>query len=128
MRLAAAVLLVAITAAAGGETAFSYAPAPPPRSRASPRLLAGRWTVKFANGVVQTSELRPDGTASVAEPARSSGGKAEVRGDAVVITFDDGRVERWSVSGTSVVVEHWFPASRYPSGPSVRGAARRLPR
>lgn len=107
---------------------LAFAPAPLPKNRATPRLLAGKWVVKFANGVVEKCELRKDGTAFVAEPARSSGGTTQAKGNAVVITFADDRVERWSVSGASVVVEHWFPASRYPAGPSVRGTARRLPR
>jgi hypothetical protein len=106
---------------------LAFAPAPLPRNRTNPRLLAGKWVVKFTNGVVQTCELRTDGMAFVAEPARSSGGRTQAKGNAVVITFNDDRVERWSVRGTSVAVEHWFPASRYPSGPSVRGIAQRLP-
>ena len=105
--------------------AAGYAPAPLPKNRASVSRLAGRWTVKFANGVVETCEVRRDGTASVTEPRRSSPGKAEDRGGAVVITFNDDRVERWTVRGGRVVVEHWFPASQYPSGARVRGAARR---
>jgi hypothetical protein len=108
--------------------ALAFAPAPFPRNRASIRILAGKWTVTFANGVVESCNLRKDGTASVVEPARSSGGKAEDKNKAVVITFDDGRIERWSDSGTSVKVEHWYPASGYPSGPSVLGSARRSPR
>ena len=60
----------------------------------TPRLLAGRWDVAFANGVVERCEVRADGTASVTEPARSSRGKAEAKGSSVVMTFEDGRVER----------------------------------
>lgn len=104
---------------------LGFAPAPVFRIRPIP--LAGKWSVKFANGVVETCELRANGRASVAEPARSSGGKAEAEGNAVVITFDDDRIERWSVRGAGVAVEHWFPASQYPAGPSVRGSGRRLP-
>ena len=107
---------------------LGFAPAPVYREkRASPRHLAGHWVVEFANGVVETCEVRADGTASVVEPARSSQGKTAAKGSAVVITFDDDRVERWSGTGASVMVEHWFPASRYPAGPSVVGTARRMP-
>jgi hypothetical protein len=106
---------------------LGFAPAPVFRQRpTSLRLLVGTWEVRFANGVVQRCEVRADGTAAAAEPARSSGGRAEARGNAVVMTFDDGRVERWSAGGAGVAVEHWFPASGYPSGPSVSGVARRV--
>jgi hypothetical protein len=65
---------------------LGFAPAPVFRGkRTTPRLLAGKWEVKFANGVVQRCEVRTDGTASVAEPARSSEGKAKTKGNAVVI-------------------------------------------
>jgi hypothetical protein len=83
--------------------------------------------VEFANGVVETCEVRRDGTASVTEPRRSSGGRAKAKDGAVVITFSDDRVERWAVRGGRVVVEHWFPASLYPAGAPVRGVARRSP-
>jgi hypothetical protein len=113
---AVAAVLLALALPAG-----AYAPAP------VPRLPVGRWTVRFANGVVQTCEVREDGTASVREPRRSSAGKAEARGGAIVITFRDDRLERWTVRGKRVVVEHWFPASQYPSGPRVLGVATRSP-
>jgi hypothetical protein len=106
--------------------AMGLAPAPFP-DRRSRRLPVGRWTVKFANGVIETCEVRSDRTAAVSEPRRSSPGKAVARGGAVVITFDDDRVERWTARGNRMVVEHWFPASRYPSGPRVLGLATRLP-
>jgi len=104
-----------------------YAPAPFPRSRPRSNSLVGKWTVKFTNGVIQTSELRKNGTASVVERNRSSTGKAVARNGAVVIHFKDDRAERWTVRGKQVMVEHWFPASTYPSGGRVLGFAKRLP-
>ena len=59
--------------------------------------------------------------------ACSSGGKAQANGNSVVMTFDDGRIERWSDGGAGVMVEHWFPASHYPSRPAVLGRAKRAP-
>jgi hypothetical protein len=107
---------------------LGFAPAPVYRERAAtPRSLAGDWDVTFTNGVVEKCEVRADGTASVVEPARSSWGRAEAKGNSVVMTFEDGRVERWSAGGAGVTVEHWFPASRYPAGPAVLGRAKRTP-
>jgi hypothetical protein len=106
---------------------LAHAPAPFPRPLPRRNLLLGQWTVTFSNGVVQTSRLRMDGTASVVEPNRSSDGKTAARDGVTVIRFADDRVERWTVRGKRVVVEHWFPASQYPAGRSVVGVARRSP-
>jgi len=64
---------------------------------------------------------------SVSEPRRSSRGKAEAKDGAVVVPFEDDRVERWTPVGERFVVEHWFPASAYPAGARVLGIAKRSP-
>lgn len=120
-RCMAVILLLAVALSAVG-----FAPVPF-RSRRPARLPVGRWTVKFANSVVETCEVWPDKKAAVIEPRRASPGRAEPRGGAVVITFDDDRVERWTAKGNRIVVEHWFPGSQYPAGPKVMGVATRLP-
>src|SRR5262249_32775820 len=68
-------------------------------------------------------EIGPDGVASVAEPRRSSGGKITARDGAAVVAYDDDRVERWTPVGRKAVVEHWYPASAFPSGAPVLGIA-----
>jgi hypothetical protein len=100
------------------------APVPPPSPQAGP--LAGRWVVEFANGVAEECEIGQDGTVSVAEPRRSSAGKVTARDGAVVVAYDDDRVERWTPVGGKAVVEHWYPGSAFPSGAPVLGIARRL--
>jgi hypothetical protein len=117
---AACVALLIAFPAAGDRTA-------PPAGVPAPEAgLFGKWSVVFANGVIETCEVRADGTASESEPHRSADGKVEAGGDALVITFDDGRVERWNLINGRVVVEHWFPAAAYPAGASVVGVADRL--
>ena len=71
--------------------------------------LVGRWSVEFANGVKQTCEIQGDGAASVVEAARTSGGKAGVQNEKIVIAYDDERIERWTIVGKRFVVEHWAP-------------------
>jgi hypothetical protein len=90
-------------------------------------LPVGKWNVEFANGVSQTCEIRLDGTASVLEPRRTSGGKATVKGSSVVIAFEDDRVERWTPVGKRLVVEHWFPGSQVSTSSPVLGIAERAP-
>jgi hypothetical protein len=101
---------------------------PPPSPAKDPRPVlpvVGKWTIEFANGVKESCEVRADGTASVVEPLRSSDGKAVVKDNAVVITFNDDRLERWTVVGRRAVVEHWYPASQFPCGTPVRGIGDR---
>jgi hypothetical protein len=120
--LPAAVALLALTLASAG-----YAPVPPPKQR-PPALPVGKWRVVFENGVVETCEVRKDGSATVVEPLRSSRGKATVdRKGVVVIVCDDDRTERWRPDGKRMAVEHFFPGSQYPAGKAVRGIARRVP-
>jgi hypothetical protein len=86
-------------------------------------LPVGRWNVEFANGVKEVCEVRKDRTPSVAEPLRTSAGKAEVKDGSVVIVYQDDRVERWTPVGKRMVVQHWHPGSRFPSGTPVLGVA-----
>jgi hypothetical protein len=86
--------------------------------------LAGRWVVNFANGVAEVCEIGQDGAASVAELRRTSGGKVTARDGAIVVAYDDDRVERWTPAGRKAVVEHWYPGSAFPSGAPVLGIAR----
>jgi hypothetical protein len=111
--LAAGVLAVPLCAA-GDPPALAKNPSP---------QLAGKWTVTFANGVVETCEIRADWTASESEPRRSADGKVEGKDNALVITFADDRVERWTAVDKRVVVEHFFPGAEYPAGSRVLGIA-----
>jgi hypothetical protein len=102
--------------------AVSPALADPPRP-VDPPVPVGKWVVEFANGVVEKVEIKKDGAATVAEPARTSDGKVTaVRGTFLFVCEDD-RVERWTPVGKRMVVEHWPSADQYPNGTPVRGIA-----
>ncbi|MGH7134608.1 MAG: hypothetical protein ACREHD_02650, partial [Pirellulales bacterium] len=88
-------------------------------------LPVGRWTIAFANGVVESGEICKDGTASVSEPQRSSTGKAKLQEGGLLLVFNDDRTERWTAIGKRFVVEHWFPAAQFPSVAPVLGIAER---
>src|SRR6188472_3314150 len=62
-------------------------------------LPVGTWKVEFANGVVEECRIGNGGEAYVEEPRRRSGGNAVVQEGALVVTFHDDRVERWTPVG-----------------------------
>ncbi|HVX10614.1 MAG TPA: hypothetical protein VHC22_05500 [Pirellulales bacterium] len=92
-----------------------------PMRRCDPRV--GKWSIDFANGVTEMCVIRDDGTATVAEPQRTAGGKVIFEDGSMVIHFDDDRVERWTTVGKRQVVEHWFPAAHFPAATPVLGIA-----
>jgi hypothetical protein len=101
-------------------------PPAPPKAQGLPPHFVGRWTVSFANSVIEICEVKADGTAFEREPNRSSDGKVELVDGPIVITFADDRVERWTAVDRRMVVEHWCPAQSYPAGKSVLGIANKM--
>jgi hypothetical protein len=93
----------------------------PPKPEQTPPV--GKWSVEFANGVVEKVEIKKDGTASVAEPARASDGKVTAVPGAFLFVCEDGRVERWTPVGKRMVVEHWASVEQFPNGAPVKGIA-----
>src|SRR5262245_52734179 len=88
-------------------------------------LPVGKWHVEFTNGVTEVCVIGRGGVAIVDEPQRRSRGRAASSGNAVVMTFNDDRVERWTQVGKRFVVEHWFPAAQFPAEGPVLGIAER---
>ena len=113
---------------------ISHSPRTPPPL---PATFVGKWSIEFANGVKETCEIRADGTASVVEPRRNSKGLAAFQGKALVVAFEDDRVERWSLVGKRMVVEHWAqsnplwaghpPLRPVPTSAPILGIAERAP-
>ena len=85
-------------------------------------LPVGKWSVEFANQVVETCAIRADGTASVVEARRSSDGRASAEGGSFIVRFADDRIEKWTPVGKRMVVEHRFPGAGAP----VLGIAERV--
>jgi hypothetical protein len=119
------VLFVAGAALALAVNAVADQPLLPPPAATTAGLPIGLWSIAFANGVTEACVVRTDGTASVLEEKRKADGNAEMKSSAVVIFFEDDRVERWTPVGRKMVVEHWYPASAFPAGPSVLGIGKR---
>jgi len=87
----------------------------------------GKWTVEFANGVVETCDLVKEGKADVAEPKRSSPGKVRrTTNEVLELVFDDDRIERWTKVGQRIVVEHWPSSNQFPDRPPVLGIGEKM--
>ena len=92
---------------------------------AAATLPVGHWQVTFANGVVETCEIRADGSVSVSQPQRQSMGKAQVvDGKFIEIRYHDDRAERWTLRGNTIAVEHWHPISAMGNKAPVLGTAK----
>jgi hypothetical protein len=124
--LRARLLIIAFAALTPVLSAAGDPPAPQAKNPGHDAKFVGRWMVTFANGVIESCEVPNDGTASESETLRSSEGKATQQAGAIVITFADDRVERWTAVDKRMVVEHWFPAAAYPAGDKVVGIADRV--
>ena len=122
--VAGAVLGIALTCTADGPAPAGKSPLwPDSKSPPEATLPVGRWSVAFANAVAETCAIGTDGTALVSEPRRASRGQVTAMGSAVVIVFEDDRVERWTPVGRRMIVEHWYPGANFPSGAAVLGIA-----
>jgi hypothetical protein len=132
MRLLAplfAVLVLAIppVLGRGGPPPLPPGPAPLLLPNRQATLPVGTWKVEYANEVTEVCNFQKDGTTAVVEPVRIAG-KAVVNGSSIVMTFDNGRVQRWTPIGGRFVVEHWFPGSQFPTAtPGTQGIAERAP-
>lgn len=101
------------------------APKLPDRHRGPAGGIVGQWRVVFENGVQETCEVGETNVMTVREPLRSSRGPVDCVGRSAVVRFEDGRLESWQLKAGRMVVEHFFPASNYPLGPSIHGTATR---
>lgn len=90
-------------------------------------LPVGKWTVTFANGVVQSCEIGREGTANASEPQRTSAGKVLIQGGTANLIFRDDRVERWTPVGARMIVEHWAARADFPNAAPVLGIAEKAP-
>lgn len=90
-------------------------------------ISAGRWDVKFENGVVEWCTIGKDRTATVQETHRKSAGKSIVANGVLLIVYEDDRVERWTPVGRKAVVEHWGSSAEYPREEPVMGIAEVVP-
>jgi hypothetical protein len=85
----------------------------------------GTWRVTCTNEAIRSYEVDADDTVRFFEENLQT--RLQRRGE-VFVQFDDGRLERWTLAGERLLVEHWNPASKYPKQPPTEiGIGVRIP-
>ena len=85
----------------------------------------GTWRVRYTNDAIRTYEVYTDGGVRFPEENRVT--QLQGRGE-VLVQFDDGKLERWTLAGKRLLVEHWSRASSYPQQtPTQIGIGVRVP-
>lgn len=87
---------------------------------------AGSWRIHYTNGSSRRYILSADGTARFIEDNRqpvSHSGTIVLQGEDFLLDFGDGvSIERVSMKGGNLFLEHWNPKSAYPAvAPIARG-------
>lgn len=93
--------------------------------------LDGDWAIKYLNGATRVYRL--DGSKFEAVSATGTNGRSEtVKGEIesrkdneVVIRFTDGKLERITLAGERLLVEHFNPASGFPDSFVMLGRGQR---
>jgi Concanavalin A-like lectin/glucanases superfamily len=103
-RLLAALTIAVIPVLAGNEVASE---------KPASGDLAGTWHVTYTNGAVRTYLVGPDDTVKFLEENR----QASIQRDReILVQFEDGKSECWTLGVERLFVEHWNPAAGYPDG------------
>lgn len=82
--------------------------------------LAGRWRVDYTNGAVRTYLIEADGRVRFLEKQMT--GQVSRRNGDLILDFGDGKLERLKFE-PALRVEHFNPASSYPSGQAAATAS-----
>ena len=80
----------------------------------------GRWVVRYSNGVIRETEIKPDGTLAWADGdgKRGRGHLQRIRDGWLLPSDGDGNAERIVVAADRLYVEHFHPAAHDPQEPT----------
>ncbi len=92
---------------------------------------AGVWSIKYTNGTSRTYSINPEGTLNYTEengtPISPRSSKITVKGSECIVESSPGIIERLSLSGNKLMVEHFNPKATYPNGaPAARATGTRV--
>lgn len=86
---------------------------------------AGTWSLQYSNGTIRVYVITPDGTVTYSEengkkiPQKTA--KILAKGADFIVEAAEGTVERLSINGTKLMLDHFNPKSTYPAGkPAAR--------
>lgn len=92
---------------------------------------AGVWSVKYGNGTVRIYSISPEGMLNVAEEngvrITPRIAKITLRGTDFMVESAEGTIERLTLAGGKLIVEHFNPKTSYPnSAPALRATGTRV--
>ncbi len=92
---------------------------------------AGNWSIKYANGATRTYSITADGTLTeIAENGAKiapKSAKITLKGTDFIVEVDGGsKIERLTLSGSKLMIDHFNPKTTYPAGaPALRAIGTR---
>jgi len=88
---------------------------------------AGDWVCTFASGSVHHYRIESDGTFYWNDRTPRKKLQASLKGNDYVVDFgDDNIMQRFTIAGNELKVEHFNPKTSYPKGPpALRGVGKR---
>lgn len=90
---------------------------------------AGVWSVKYTNGTVRTYSITAEGGLSVIEEngvrITPRTAKISLKGSDFMVESAEGTIERLTLAGNKLTVEHYNPKTNYPSGVPLRATGTR---
>ncbi|MEQ1852145.1 MAG: hypothetical protein ABMA01_11200, partial [Chthoniobacteraceae bacterium] len=91
---------------------------------------AGVWRIEYTNGISRRYSILPDGSViydqsagkPMSIPLKS---KMAMKGNDFLVEWADGSLERLTISGRNLMVEHFNPGTSYPAGEAAtRGVGK----
>lgn len=84
-----------------------------PRTKNAYSVYEGVWLIKYSNAACRVYLI--DHKGAVAFPSENLKGQLATKKNEVLLDFADGRIERINLADGKLVVEHFAPASNYPT-------------
>ncbi|MBT3381100.1 MAG: hypothetical protein HN742_20915 [Lentisphaerae bacterium] len=89
-----------------------------------PLRLVGKWRVEYDNNSSRSYGIRSNGTAIWLDTGLE--GKLLVEGPDLLLDVGDGKLEKLTLKGKRLHVEHFNPKSLYPDGTPLKGLGKRI--
>ena len=74
---------------------------------------AGVWLIRYQNGAIRQYTIEPNGDVEWTDFNPAKKGRITAQGNDHLLDFEDGKIERISVNGSEVRIEHFDPMAKY---------------